>query len=129
MGDMNVSATIDVGKNVQSLLEKLAEQIGTTVEQVWPWMVKAQVVEAYTGIALALAALVVGSILFSLGMRGGRRADNFDKPGVYLLELIPGGLMLVISVFAIFAGTTTWIQQINNPQYCALKELIGMVGK
>lgn len=42
-----MNTQIDVGKDIADLLEKLAQQIGTTVDKVFPWLITQAQIEGY----------------------------------------------------------------------------------
>ena len=122
MSDINVAASIDVGKNTQELIEKLAVQIGVTVDKVWPWLVRQQVLEGWTILAAILIALVIGVVLLGVALVLDKKETEICIP-----FFMVGGLLCVFAIFALFMAGPDQIQKIYNPEYSALKDLIGMV--
>jgi len=49
---MEANVSVDVGQNITGLLEKLAVQMGTTVDKVFPWYVNQAYIEGCTTILL-----------------------------------------------------------------------------
>lgn len=125
MSDINVSASIDAGKNITALLEKLAAQIGQSVDKVWPWLVRQQVIEGWTNLALCGLFLVLGAALFLWGAHLCRK-NNGDDDWRFAL-LLAGGGVLLISLFVIAVSFSANITKIINPEYAALQELVRMV--
>ena len=123
MSDINVSASIDVGKNTQALIEKLAAQIGVTVDKVWPWLVQQQVLEGWTSLAATLLAVVIGIVLLGVG----RRILLKTSEDLCVPFFVIGGVIFMIAAIAVFFHGPISVQQILNPEYAALKDLIGMV--
>ena len=59
---MDVNAKVDIGQNLTSLLERLAQQIGTTADKVFPWYVQQAYIEGVTTL-VAVAVLLIASIV------------------------------------------------------------------
>ena len=125
MSDISVSATVDVGKNVQQMLEQLAVKIGTTVEHVWPWMVRAQIVSGWTALVLMALTLAAFSVLLAVGIRAVRRDDWEPGPGLALFMV--GAVGFSVSLLVSLVSVVPAIQKVTNPEYCALVELVQMV--
>ncbi|MFA5898011.1 MAG: hypothetical protein WC829_02740 [Hyphomicrobium sp.] len=125
MSEINVSATVDVGKNATALLERLASQIGVTVEKVWPWLVKQQVVEAWGGVVTIALVLVVGAALFVGGWRAGKRAERGED--AWIGFCIAGCVVGAIGFFVACRAGALLFAAIVNPEYAALRELMQMV--
>lgn len=123
---MDVNAKIDVGDNITVLLEKLAAQIGTTADKVFPWYVKQQVLEGYIWMSLSLSALFLGAIL---AIASWGKAD-FDGPGNRYSMLAGFGVVLFVFgfIFSVF-GAQGAITQIINPNYYALKSMTSDMAK
>jgi hypothetical protein len=74
---VDAGVALDVGENITMLIEKLAAQIGTTVDQIFPWYVKQQVVEGYTAVAIVLGFLALSAILIMVGIGLFARSDKY----------------------------------------------------
>ena len=130
---MDVNAKIDVGDNITVLLEKLAAQIGTTADKVFPWYVKQQVLEGHIWMSLSLSALFLGAIL---AIASWGKAD-FDGPGNRYFMLAGFGVVLFVFgfIFSVFGfifsvfGAQGAITQIINPNYYALKSMTSDMAK
>jgi hypothetical protein len=115
--------TVDMGKNVQQLLEQLAAKIGTTVEHVWPWMVRAEVIDAWTELSVSAVLLVV----FALCLAGAEWAWRRSNIDAFIPLVMIGGAGMVLTGVITAVRLSAWVQQIMNPEYCALLKLISMV--
>ena len=124
MSDMNVSATIDIGKNITALLEKLAAQIGVTVDKVWPWLIKQQVIEGWMFVLILAAVVSVALPSFLAGAVLMRKSSEEVLP--FALTLV-SGLLLMACLFVGVGGLSSAVTKINNPEYAALRDLIAMV--
>lgn len=123
MSDINVAASIDVGQNTQALIEKLAAQIGVTVDKVWPWLVRQQVVEGWSALAMIAAAVLLGACFLGVAYRLGKtRSDE-----VFMPFLLIGGTLFLGGLLVLLMGGSYLVRQILNPEYFALKDLVQMV--
>jgi hypothetical protein len=125
----DVNASIDIGKNLTSLLERLAAQIGTTADKVFPWYVKQQVLEGWTYFALLIPFFVLGTVLC---IKGFNKVDCDDE-NKYTVVLGVGVVLLILVFFACVANFGNAFTQILNPNYHALHAIItdmsGLAGK
>ena len=89
--------TLDVGSEISSLLQKLADQIGVTVAQIFPWYVQQAWLEGVLFVALLLSFWAIFIPLFSVAAK---RADfnngnvysnrqKFDQPRTSFHDLFP----------------------------------------
>jgi putative Mn2+ efflux pump MntP len=111
-----VSASIDIGQNVTSLIEKLAHQIGTTVDKVFPWYVKQQVMEGWMYIITAVLAILLGWMMFAISFK---KAD-FDEGNRYIAPAITGLILLAFGCVFLLSGLSSSVTKICNPEYHAL---------
>lgn len=81
MKDIAVNASIDIGDNITSLIEKLAQKMGTAADQVFPWYVKQQIIEGYLWGFLSSGFLILGISMF-LACWNKADFDNCDKRAV-----------------------------------------------
>ncbi len=139
---------------VMELLEQLASSLGVAVEYLWTTLVKQQYVEGVTNLAMAVVGVVAIIVLSCLVTRATKGLDNKYKElkssrlndgtgfnGSYrvasmaedsfntLRFLVPIAICIVI--FVIFACTIDnikfGIQQLLNPDYFALKEVLDTI--
>ena len=116
--------TIDVGEKITTLLEQLANQIGVTVEQVFPWLVRQQFLEAICNIIIYIFLLISLPIIT---YKAYNKTEEWEAP------TIPG-MICIISLIAFsvvymlcLVDMSNNITQIFNPEYHALKNLMEMV--
>lgn len=126
---MDVNASVDVGPNITALLEKLATQIGTTADKVFPWYIKQQVLEGWIWLGLSGSALLIG---VALAIVSWGKAD-FEDGNRYTPLCIVGGILAICGFLFVVFGTQTAVTQIMNPNYYALKSITAdmarLVGK
>ena len=118
---MEIDTTIDIGKNMTELLEKLAVNIGTTADKIFPWYLNQQLIE---GILFIIILLSLSIICLSVAYIFHKKSDyskNYWQFTEYvaLVSFIFG----VLFCFSLAAGSTTAISQIFNPEYYAFKIL------
>jgi uncharacterized membrane protein YhaH (DUF805 family) len=120
--DYSVTANIDAGDNINSLIEKLAKQIGTTTDKIFPWYVKQNLITGYTH-AIVILVLFISSIVVL--MLTWHKADfNSDKCFLECLITILS-IIFIITLIAVTAGMASDIMnQIFNPEYGATQDII-----
>ena len=117
--------TLDVGSEISSLLQKLADQIGVTVAQIFPWYVQQAWLEGVLFVALLLS---FWAVFIPLLIVGAKKAD-FNNGNAWVPVTIASGFVLTASlIFAAFE-TTRAITKIANPNFHAMKMLTKDIGK
>lgn len=128
---MKVEATVDVGENITGLVEKLAQQIGTTTDKVFPWYVQQSYLEGVTTLVAIGVAITVFGLICAVAAFRAKWADT--GPGPADLICISSGVALAFSVFIGFCATPEATRQIINPQFYAMqmmtKDIRRMTGK
>lgn len=120
---MDINASVDVGKNVKELLEKLAAQLGVTIDKVWPWLVKQQIISGWSRIIIWMIFTAIFSVSLKIFARKEKQTDD------YFFAMVVDATLLICCVAIGLLGGSTAIAQILNPEYAALKDLMSMVGK
>ena len=121
---MDANVSVDLGKNTTELLEKLAQSLGMTVEKIFPYYVKQQVVEAYTYISISLAFFLIGVILFTMGYCWGQKHKWDEEHILDYIFAVGGGIVLVGGTIATAVNTHIGIPKILNPEYHAIHQII-----
>ena len=119
-------------KEIQMVMDKLdqiAAKIGTTVEQLWPWLVRQQYVEAF----YSLGFLILFSITTFLCYRSITRdlsnpdwVDTDHGQFVFAANAVLG----FISISVLAGAFLVFIMKFGgvfNPEYYALQDLIKMI--
>ena len=136
------------------LLEQLANQLGVAVEYLWSTLVKQQYVEGVTNITMAGIGVIVVIVLLCCIPRLTRYAINQHKElaedrrkngtgfnGSYILSsyredfyssmkiVIPicGCVAFLVIAISTVIGVRDGIQQLLNPDYFALKEVLDAI--
>jgi predicted membrane channel-forming protein YqfA (hemolysin III family) len=114
-----VAASIDIGDNQTQLLGKLAAQIGTTADKIFPWYVKQQVFEGWLHLLTAVTLLVFFAILIRINFRKADFGGDGNRHAV----------VLFISSVALFISLSNFVTQIVNPNYHALQAITSDMAK
>ena len=140
--------------NVMVFLEQLAKELGVAVEYLWTVLVKQQYVEGVVNLALAgvslLMIIVLGCCLPKLtttcnnkykdlersrrehgtGYNGSHytSSETEDTFNVLRFAVPIGGAIIIIVVLSCAVGNLkSGIQQLLNPDYFALKEILDAI--
>lgn len=123
-----MDATIDLGKNVTSLLEKLADKLGVTVDKVFPWYVKQAKIFGWINLIASTLALL---LFCSLGWYFNKRAvwddGNPGNSACWLFLLFT--TLAVPSIIVWFLNLQPSISAILNPEYKAVSDLLNDLGQ
>jgi hypothetical protein len=109
-------------EQVSKLLEKLAAQLGTTVEFLWSVLLKQAQVEN----GIAIFGLIIGVLILILSISAIVYAvvkqDEVEEAGVFLVFLGIG--LFVISLIVMYENIITYVTTKYNPEYWALQEIL-----
>ena len=120
-----IKASVDVGDGISTLLTKLAEKIGTSVDQVFPWYVNQQVIEGWVFLSVATVIILV---LLAATTYSRKKADfDIENAFTLLFVVLSGLFLLAISGFAL--GASDAVSKILNPEYHAVHQLLKDVGR
>jgi hypothetical protein len=122
---MDYNATIDIGKNLTSLIERLAQAIGTTADRVFPWYVQQAQIEGFTtliGFGVAIAILIPTVVIAVW------RADYNSGNVASVVSAISGFALALTMFFGAFECTEA-VRQVMNPNYYAMKMLTRDLGR
>lgn len=123
-----VNASVDVGKNIAQLLQQLADKIGTTVEQIFPWYVKQQVIEGTVFILVSSLAIILGMIMILLSYKkmNWKVDDGHELPN---MTFVAGCIIAFVALCVLLINLPGDICKIMNPNYYALKALTSDMSK
>jgi hypothetical protein len=127
---MKVEATVDIGGNLTSLLERLAQQIGTTADKVFPWYVQQAYVEGVSTL-LALAVVVpILVVIVSLATRKPMWTGKYEnEPTIALFVSAAAGAMLLFTVIIGTIESVDAVRKVMNPNYYAMKMITRDLGQ
>ena len=117
---IEATASIDIGKNLTQLMEKLAQQLGTTVDKIFPWYVKQQEIWGYSFLFICVFCFIISAGMLKYSSKK-IDWDNVTVPN-FLYILGCGGIIIISFVF--ICGFSTMTSCIFNPQYEALRSLM-----
>ncbi|MEC0777472.1 hypothetical protein P9E81_08480 [Bacillus licheniformis] len=112
-------------------IDKLAAKLGVAAEHVYGVLVKQQIINGAIGIVGTIAALIFLGIVFTKllkkGIEHNKVIDSFDT-SPYMLVSIPVGIALGITAIVGFFVIPIGINQMINPEYYAIKEILDTIG-
>jgi hypothetical protein len=120
--EIAVKASIDIGDNITKLIEKLASQIGTTTDKVFPWYVKQQVIEGWCWIGCSGFVFLAGLIVALCCIRPSLHEKDNES---YVVAVVIGGILSATGLAFLLFGMGGALTQIINPEYYALKSMTG----
>jgi formate-dependent nitrite reductase membrane component NrfD len=123
--EANVNASIDVGKNITSMLEKIADKIGTTVDKIFPWYVKQEYISAIMSLFEIILAIVIGSIMLKMCYK----KASFKNHDINIYFTIIGFVLLIVGILCLIFGLSGIVTGIMNPEYHALQSLVSDMSK
>ena len=112
-------------EQLTTLLEKLAEKLGTTAEYLWEVLVKQAEIQAnfeYYGWIISLVIGIVFFLLTVIAFIGGINSDSYDGEMFWVTGWV-SLVVVVIMAFVARAYLLGYYTCISNPEYWALKEL------
>ena len=111
-----------------TLLEKLALQLGTTVEYLWEVLIKQAHVFAIQYIVCWII-LIIGSVLFYIFLKKtveGYESDGWDETITWhIVPTVLLGVVVFVLLVKNLVQTGIFITAIINPEYWALQEILG----
>lgn len=117
--DIIVQASVDIGDNITHLLGKLADKIGTTADQVYPWYVTQQALEGYGHLLAFFLVFVIAIPIFLFTVK---KADPIRENKELFMAVISGVIAGIASLIFI-TNLTSIITDIFNPNLGAFKSL------
>jgi amino acid permease len=139
---------------VMELLEQLANSLGVAVEYLWTTLVKQQYVEGVTNLVIAVVGVIVTIVLLcwipratkyfinqykelaedrrknGTGFEGSYRVSSYREDFCSFLRFtvpIIGFIAIFIIVLCTVNDIKLGIQQLLNPDYFALKEVLDVI--
>ena len=122
-------------KEIAPILEKLANQLGTTATYLWEVLIRQAFVSGIQDIAfIVLTAIYVG-ILYKLHGKYSKPPEDryynsyYDKGDyiapIMIIAAIIGIFCSIISIVCVFTAITAFV----NPEYWALDRILGAIGR
>ena len=121
---------MDASKELQEVLKVLADQFGTTVSHVWEILVKQQMVDSITTIAMIVAMAIICILSIIVLVRAKKYSDeknDYDSASVIIsgvIAIITGVLLVLIVPFCLDNIVTGFV----NPEYGALMDILEKLG-
>ncbi len=125
---MDINATIDVGDNITGMLEKIAGQLGTTADKVFPWYVQQASIEGWTALAFLTIAILIFLPTFLVSIRMAKSPEREDGPNASFFVCIVAGCILFFTFLLGGMEGTEAVRKIMNPNYYAMKMMTRDIG-
>lgn len=111
-------------------VDKLADRIGITVDQIWPWLIRKQYMDFYLSLGCFLSLLTIWIILLIIIKKYWKPEDSnvysIHRNDHEVLFIVPAVLIAILLFGALF-GLIFDMSNVLNPEYSALKDLMSMV--
>ena len=118
---------LDVGQNITSLLERLAAQVGTTADKVFPWYVQQAHNEGVTSLIAISVILLLLLTVFLVSLIVMLRKSDIAEPVIAICG-ISGIALLIVGAIGIAEGVEA-ARKIMNPNYYAMTMMTRDIGR
>ena len=106
-------------REITELLEKLAEKLGTTVENLWPVLIKQAPISGAVDLMLLVALVVTSVITYRIA----QKCDDADEDVAVFAWILTGIIFFITAAFVLF-GLKGIITALFHPEYWALSEIL-----
>jgi hypothetical protein len=129
-------------------LQSLADKLDTTASYLWAIQIKQAYIQGITALAIPLILALIAFVVFKVGsLIANKLLENETKEveeynnehpnsiyrkappkasEYYPAVIIPVGALSILSIVSFFAGFSTVLTCLFNPEYYALQQLINM---
>lgn len=105
----------------------LAEKLGTTVEYLWPLMIKQQYVQVWHSVIPVILSTITGIASIKTTKYFCQKPNDNEDDAVWIGI---GGIMVLVS-FAVFTIGICWfasdLVDLMNPEYAALVDILELI--
>lgn len=134
---------------VLDYLDKIALKLNIGVQQIWPWFVKQQFVDAFVSLSFLIVSILISVTCLSVTIKLWRKDNKYDKRSHYYEdgekqekekiyaysifhqnhELIWVWANIIFLAITLFAGFVFYAQffDIFNPEYTAFKDIVSLL--
>lgn len=116
----------EIVNSVLAKLDALAAKLGMTVEQIWPWLVRQQYVDAVYSLILFVFFLLIGCISYRFVRKIDWNEWDINIRGEQIFGIV-GGIISFIGIIVSFILFLSEFPDIFNAEYWALKDLFRMI--
>ena len=114
-------------EQITPVLEKMAEKLGVTVEYLWSILIKQAPLSGITDIIQYILLGIVTWVFVKVSFKVHHKIEKEDWDGVAYIPLwVIGVGILILWITAFFCFPNT-IWAFFNPEYWALKEILGSI--
>jgi len=126
---MEEQVIVGLSEGVLARIDTLAQKIGVTVEQLWPWLVKQQYVEAFWALSMFSLSLIVGIFILRFILKTDYAGfSKYSEPTTARQVIgIILGILTGFGFIVAFIFTIQELPDVLNPKYWALRDLMAMI--
>ena len=114
----------EIVRQAMDKLDVLASKVGMTVEKLWPYFVRQQVLEAVT-VAVVSVALWIAVVVLVRKREWVKEQAEIDDGRDFVI--IFGSVVLGLSCVTLTIVALSMIPQFFNPEYYAVRDMLRMV--
>lgn len=113
-------------EDLARLLDQLGQRLGPTGERVFALAVRQVWIDGLLGVGAAVVAAAFMFIALPRLYRWGRSGDGYSTRD---LEAVVAGLIVVLIGGLIVANGVYALSRLLNPEYAAIRDLLGAIGR
>jgi ABC-type multidrug transport system permease subunit len=119
-----------MNEQTTKLIEQLAQKLGTTAEYLWTVLIKQAPISAATDALYFILVIIGGIILYRVHKYLGKETDGnnsiyYDQEENVIIPMGIAAIIWAICFIACFFSIGNIINGFFNPEYWALKEVLG----
>ena len=119
-----------MNEQTTKLIEQLAQKLGTTSEYLWTVLLKQAPISAAIDALYFILVIIGGIIIYRVHKYLGKETDDkysiyYVKEGFVAIPMIFAAMIWAICFIACFFSIGNIINGFFNPEYWALKEVLG----
>lgn len=116
-------------EQIAPILDKLAQQLGTTASMLWKVLIAQAAVEAQLAFIMIWVSVVSLFIIMPLTTYLAHWADKEDHNGILFVSFTAALLSGIGGLIGVISNSYTWWICTHNPEYWALHEVLKMFSK
>jgi len=136
-------------QTILTYLDKIARKLNIGVQQIWPWFIKQQFVDAFVSLGIFLTAITVNIIFLSITIKFWRKDNKYDKNLYYYkngekqekekryaysiyhqnhepIWITANSILMILTLIAGLVFCANFFD-ILNPEYSAFKDIISLL--
>jgi hypothetical protein len=107
-------------EEIVTILDEIGERVGPAGQYAWEAAIRYKFAEALFGIGISAGLFVIGTLMFFGALFLGDETND-----AHVIVLVVGGMISILSLFALVIGGGHWVPSLLAPEFAVLKDLIG----